>query len=134
VKAWPPSYLQPHQQLSGRSERLHLGFVLRAVLFRAVLSAVNTWCDDAGADRFVWHNLVEVSALVDLYYYTYSVFSIIANAALDRLGSKNVIPAGILPVAIGQHCSVLASCWSPGSVACCKGSVQPVPSLARCIW
>lgn len=46
-------------------------------------------------------DVVAVSALVGLYYYTYSVFSIIAGAALDRLGAKYVIPAGILMVAIG---------------------------------
>jgi MFS family permease len=46
-------------------------------------------------------DVVAVSALVGLYYYTYSVFSIIAGAALDRLGAKYVIPAGILLVAIG---------------------------------
>src|ERR1700733_8700534 len=37
-----------------------------------------------------------VSALIGLYYYTYSTFSILAGASLDRFGAKSVIPIGIL--------------------------------------
>ena len=42
------------------------------------------------------------SSLLGLYYYTYSTFSIIAGAALDRLGAKYVIPAGIVITAVGS--------------------------------
>ncbi|MDB5362117.1 MAG: transporter [Rhodospirillales bacterium] len=42
-----------------------------------------------------------VSALIGLYYYTYSTFSILAGASLDRLGAKYVIPTGILMTALG---------------------------------
>lgn len=42
-----------------------------------------------------------VSALVGLYYYTYSTFSIVAGATLDGLGAKYVIPTGILLTAAG---------------------------------
>ncbi|SNB62279.1 Sugar phosphate permease [Arboricoccus pini] len=42
-----------------------------------------------------------VSTLVGLYYYTYSTFSLVAGAALDRYGAKYVIPAGILVTALG---------------------------------
>ncbi|MEJ1975601.1 MAG: MFS transporter [Acetobacteraceae bacterium] len=42
-----------------------------------------------------------VSTLVGLYYYTYSTFSIVAGASLDRMGAKYVIPAGILVTAAG---------------------------------
>jgi MFS family permease len=42
-----------------------------------------------------------VSALIGLYYYTYSTFSILAGASLDRLGAKAVIPIGILLTALG---------------------------------
>ena len=42
-----------------------------------------------------------VSSLIGLYYYTYSTFSILAGASLDRFGAKYVIPAGILITAIG---------------------------------
>ncbi len=46
-------------------------------------------------------NALGVSALIGLYYYTYSAFAIIAGAALDRLGPKYVIPVGILMTAAG---------------------------------
>jgi MFS family permease len=42
-----------------------------------------------------------VSSLIGLYYYTYSTFAIVAGAALDRLGAKYVIPAGIVITAAG---------------------------------
>jgi len=42
-----------------------------------------------------------VSALIGLYYYTYSTCSILAGASLDRLGAKYVIPTGILMTALG---------------------------------
>ena len=42
-----------------------------------------------------------VSSLVGLYYYTYSTFSIVAGACLDRYGAKYVVPAGILMLAVG---------------------------------
>jgi fucose permease len=43
-----------------------------------------------------------VSSLLGLYYYTYSTFSIVAGASLDRFGAKYVIPAGIVITAIGS--------------------------------
>jgi MFS family permease len=46
-------------------------------------------------------DLVGVSALVGLCYYSYSLFSIVVGAALDRLGGKAVIPGGIVLVAAG---------------------------------
>lgn len=42
-----------------------------------------------------------VSSLVGLYYYTYSLFSILAGASLDRYGAKYAIPAGVALLAIG---------------------------------
>ncbi len=42
-----------------------------------------------------------ISTLVGLYYYTYSTFSLVAGAALDRYGAKYVVPAGILVTALG---------------------------------
>ncbi|MGI4950518.1 MAG: MFS transporter [Janthinobacterium lividum] len=53
-----------------------------------------------------------LSSLIGLYYYTYSTFAIIAGAALDRLGPKYVIPAGIVVTAVG---SMLFGLGSPGS-------------------
>ncbi len=42
-----------------------------------------------------------VSSLVGLYYYTYSLFSIVAGASLDRYGAKYVMPIGAALLAIG---------------------------------
>ncbi len=42
-----------------------------------------------------------ISTLVGLYYYTYSTFSLVAGAALDRYGAKYVVPTGILVTALG---------------------------------
>ncbi len=43
-----------------------------------------------------------ISTLVGLYYYTYSTFSLVAGAALDRYGAKYVVPTGILVTAVGS--------------------------------
>jgi fucose permease len=40
-----------------------------------------------------------VSSLVGLYYYTYSLFSLVAGASLDRYGAKYVIPLGVAMLA-----------------------------------
>ncbi len=42
-----------------------------------------------------------VSSLVGLYYYTYSLFSLVAGASLDRYGAKYVIPLGVIMLASG---------------------------------
>src|ERR1700685_2879162 len=44
---------------------------------------------------------VGVSAIIGAYYYTYSVTSLIAGAALDRFGGKSPIPLGIILLGIG---------------------------------
>jgi MFS family permease len=44
---------------------------------------------------------IGVSAILGTYYYTYSTTSLIAGAALDRLGAKRVVPVGIFILAIG---------------------------------
>src|SRR5205823_2876448 len=44
---------------------------------------------------------LEVAALVGLFYYGYSPFSLVAGIALDRLGPKMVIPAGAAAVGLG---------------------------------
>jgi MFS family permease len=92
--------------LSDRFERLHPGFVIAwlfCVLFYfvqyALRSAPGVMMPELTAA--FGRTVVEVSAVIGLYYYTYSVFSIIAGAALDRLGAKYVIPVGILLVAFG---------------------------------
>src|SRR6187431_807642 len=42
-----------------------------------------------------------VSAIVGLFYYGYSPFSLVAGAALDRFGAKNTIPIGAALVGVG---------------------------------
>lgn len=42
-----------------------------------------------------------VSSLLGLYYYTYSTFSLVAGASLDRWGAKYTIPVGVFCIAVG---------------------------------
>jgi MFS family permease len=42
-----------------------------------------------------------VASMVGLFYYGYSPFSLVAGAALDRLGPKKVIPVGAAAVGVG---------------------------------
>ncbi len=42
-----------------------------------------------------------VSALIGLYYYTYSTFAIVSGACFDRYGAKYVVPVGIVLLAGG---------------------------------
>lgn len=44
---------------------------------------------------------VGVSAILGTYYYTYSITSLIAGAALDRAGAKRAVPIGIVILAAG---------------------------------
>src|SRR5262245_32999776 len=42
-----------------------------------------------------------VASMVGLFYYGYSPFSLIAGAAMDRLGPRKVVPIGAAAVGIG---------------------------------
>ncbi|MGO9516844.1 MAG: MFS transporter [Candidatus Korobacteraceae bacterium] len=44
---------------------------------------------------------VGVSAILGSYYYTYSLSSFVAGAALDRVGAKRAVPIGIFVLAVG---------------------------------
>jgi len=44
---------------------------------------------------------VGVGGIIGLYYYTYSTFSLIAGACLDRYGAKYVLPTGIALLVLG---------------------------------
>jgi MFS family permease len=46
-------------------------------------------------------NALGVSAIVGLFYYGYSPFSLVAGAALDRFGAKRVVPIGAALVGFG---------------------------------
>lgn len=44
---------------------------------------------------------IGVSAILGTYYFTYSTASLVAGAALDRVGAKKAVPIGIFILAIG---------------------------------
>ena len=46
-------------------------------------------------------NALGVSAIVGMFYYGYSPFSLVAGAALDRFGARRVVPIGAALVGIG---------------------------------
>src|SRR5690242_19547268 len=46
-------------------------------------------------------NALGVSAIVGMFYYGYSPFSLVAGASMDRFGAKRVIPIGAAVVGIG---------------------------------
>ena len=46
-------------------------------------------------------NATAVAALVGLFYYGYSLFSLVAGVAIDRLGTRKVVPLGAAAVGIG---------------------------------
>lgn len=56
-------------------------------------------------------NALGVSAIVGMFYYGYSPFSLVAGAAIDRFGAKRVVPIGAALVGIG------ALLFGTGSVA-----------------
>lgn len=56
-------------------------------------------------------SVLGISSLIGLYYYTYSLFAIVAGASLDRLGAKYVIPFGLLITATGAVLFGLGSEW-----------------------
>src|SRR5262245_29759442 len=45
-----------------------------------------------------------VASMVGLFYYGYSPFSLVAGAAMDRLGPRRVVPIGAATVGIGALC------------------------------
>ena len=44
---------------------------------------------------------LKVGAIIGIYYYTYSVLSLIAGAALDHLGARRTVPIGVAVLALG---------------------------------
>src|SRR5438477_6439700 len=42
-----------------------------------------------------------VSAIVGMFYYGYSPFSLVAGAAIDRFGARRIVPIGAAMVGIG---------------------------------
>src|SRR5580704_5051236 len=50
-----------------------------------------------------------ISAILGAYYYTYSTMSLVAGAALDRLGAKRTVPVGAAILGIGCLCFSLSA-------------------------
>src|SRR6476646_8165115 len=46
-------------------------------------------------------NALGVAAIVGMFYYGYSPFSLVAGAAIDRFGAKKIIPIGAGLVGVG---------------------------------
>src|SRR5205814_2843931 len=46
-------------------------------------------------------NVLGVSAIVGMFYYGYSPFSLVAGAALDRFGARRIVPIGAALVGVG---------------------------------
>src|SRR5215467_5950301 len=46
-------------------------------------------------------NALGVSAIVGMFYYGYSPFSLVAGAALDRFGARKIVPIGAALVGLG---------------------------------
>jgi MFS family permease len=46
-------------------------------------------------------NALGVSAIVGMFYYGYSPFSLVAGASMDRFGAKRIIPIGAAVVGVG---------------------------------
>src|SRR5262249_56449880 len=46
-------------------------------------------------------NALGVSAIVGMFYYGYSPFSLLAGAAIDRFGAKRIVPIGAALVGLG---------------------------------
>src|SRR5215831_16062030 len=46
-------------------------------------------------------NTLGVSAIVGMFYYGYSPFSLVAGTAIDRFGAKRIIPIGAALVGFG---------------------------------
>src|SRR6516162_9220804 len=46
-------------------------------------------------------NALGVSAIVGMFYYGYSPFSLVAGAAIDRFGVKRIVPIGAALVGVG---------------------------------
>src|SRR6202030_3177257 len=44
---------------------------------------------------------VGIAAILGIYYYTYSTMSLVAGAALDRLGAKRTVPVGAAILGVG---------------------------------
>jgi MFS family permease len=87
-------------------ETVHIGFVIAwflcAVFYfmqYALRSAPSVMMPELSS-AFA-RDVVGVSVVVGLFYYSYSLCSIVVGAALDRLGGKAVIPGGIVLVAGG---------------------------------
>src|SRR5215813_11235805 len=45
---------------------------------------------------------VGIASMVGLFYYGYSPFSLVAGTAMDRLGTRRIVPIGAAAVGVGS--------------------------------
>ncbi len=72
-----------------------------------------------------------VSAILGTYYYTYSVTSLIAGGALDRVGARKAIPIGIFVLAIGCLLFSLPTTTAAYTGRLLQGADRLLPLLAQ---
>ena len=76
---------------------------------------------------------VGVSAILGTYYYTYSVTSLIAGAALDRVGGKKAVPVGMFILAVGCLLFSIPTATRDMPGDCFRAQVRLLLSLAQSI-
>ncbi len=72
---------------------------------------------------------VGVGAILGTYYYTYSITSLIAGAALDRFGAKKAVPIGIFILAMG--CLLFSQSSATAGIAAIMLIIQNRPPLRK---
>ena len=72
-----------------------------------------------------------VASMVGLFYYGYSPFSLIAGAAMDRLGPRKVVPIGAATLGIGALLFATGDAQPRASAAFCRVRAACSRSWAR---
>jgi len=104
------------------------------LLLSRVRLQVSAGGDDRASRNRIWHQPpIGVQRDLGTYYYTYSITSLIAGAALDRVGAKKAVPVGIFILAIGCLLFAIRRRERLRRKAS-SGRGSAFASLVRCIW
>jgi hypothetical protein len=135
----PGNAISTAARQSSEGGAIHMGFVIAWLLCAvfyfmqyALRSAPGVMMPELTAAFAL--DVVSVSSLIGLYYYSYSIFSILVGAALDRLGGKTVIPVGIVLVAVGAALFGLGSVPTAQFGRLLQARARRARSLAPCTW
>ena len=79
--------------------------------------------DDAGAQQRLQYQRTGVASIVGLFYYGYSPFSLVAGAAMDRIGPRRLLPGAAASLVLERCCLPPVIANSPVS-----GSFSRVPA------